>query len=462
MALPVLFSILIVDAVIASLLYPVFSRYTDGLRIPEFWFGVAMFAFSFFQFLAAPALGALSDRKGRRPVFRLAAIGTFASMLLLLPVRYLLFFGNRVVDGTTNGLYPVVKSAIVDLSPKKDMQRNVGLSTTISYVGLLFGPAVAAGVLWLAKRHDLNEVRSLVVAGMVFAALNIVLSTALPETKRPAKKHRKPKADHGPLVTTAQASAEPASETSPDSSASPASSVSAVSWASPDSSASSVASASSASSVMAPSVRQALHEISPVTMARRLRRVSLANPTLGRLIALEGCIALCTGYYTYFVIFVAKGPLQLDARSVAYLFLYFAGLGIVTNTIFFAKIARRLHPVPTLRVLFLLGIVTMGLYAATGDRLWMLYVALTVDMTTLSLVPGLLEGLVGKEAHETSRGEVFGLAQGVVSLLGLFSIAMYTVSSLVDLRLPFLLFALPLVGALFVLKDLHLKPAAHP
>ena len=158
---------------------------------------------------------------------------------------------------------------------------------------------------------------------------------------------------------------------------------------------------------------------------------------------------------------MAKGPLQLDARSVAYLFLYFAGLGIVTNTIFFAKIARRLHPVPTLRVLFLLGIVTMGLYAATGDRLWMLYVALTVDMATLSLVPGLLEGLVGKEAHETSRGEVFGLAQGVVSLLGLFSIAMYTVSSLVDLRLPFLLFALPLVGALFVLKDLHLKQAVH-
>ena len=72
-ALPVLFAILVVDAVIASLLYPVFSRYTDGLSLPELWFGVAMFAFSFFQFLSAPALGALSDQRGRSPVFRVAA-----------------------------------------------------------------------------------------------------------------------------------------------------------------------------------------------------------------------------------------------------------------------------------------------------------------------------------------------------------------------------------------------------
>ena len=147
-ALPVLFAILVFDAVIASLLYPVFSRYTDGLSLPELWFGVAMFAFSFFQFLSAPALGALSDQKGRSPVFRVAAIGTFLATLLLLPVRYFLFFGNRVIDGTTNGLYGVVKSAIADLSEPEDIQRNVGLSATISYVGLLLGPAVASVVLW--------------------------------------------------------------------------------------------------------------------------------------------------------------------------------------------------------------------------------------------------------------------------------------------------------------------------
>ncbi len=398
LALPVLFAILVVDAVIASLLYPVFSRYTSGLSVPELWFGVAMFAFSFFQFLSAPALGALSDQKGRGPVFRLAAIGTFVATLLLLPVRYLLFFGNRVIDGTTNGLYGVVKSAVADLSEPKDIQRNVGLSATISYVGLLFGPAVATAVLWMARRQGWNDVRSLVVAGLLFAGINMVLSAILPETKR----------------RTPESTSE------------------------------------------GPSWRESVASVAPRAMLGRVKRLRTQSPQLVKLLGLVGLVSISTGYYTYFIIFVADGPLQLDPRGTSFLFLYFALVGIVTNTVFFGKIAHRLRPIPALQTLFILGILTMGLYALTGDRLWVLYVALTVDMCTLALVPGFIEGLIGVETDEANRGEVFGLSQGVNSLMGLLAIALYTAASLIDLRLPFLLFALPLFAGLFLLPKLQL------
>ena len=397
-ALPVLFAILVVDAVIASLLYPVFSRYTDTLALPELWFGVAMFAFSFFQFLSAPALGALSDQKGRSPVFRLAAIGTFVATLLLIPVRYVLFFGNRVIDGTTNGLYGVVKSAIADLSEPKNIQRNVGLSATISYVGLLLGPAVAAVVLWTANRQGWNDVRSLVVAGLLFAGVNMVLSTVIPET-RPRSSGP---SNHGP------------------------------SW------------------------RESLASVAPRAMLGRVKALRIQSPHLAMLLGLVALLSLATGYYTYFIIFVADGPLQLDPRGISYLFLYFALVGIVSNTVFFGKIAHRLKPVPTLQVLFVSGLATMGLYASTGSRVWVLYVALTVDMCTLSLAPGFIEGLIGKEADEDSRGEVFGLSQGINALMGLLAIALYTAASLIDLRLPFLLFSFPLIGGLIVLPKLHL------
>ncbi len=398
-ALPVLFAILVFDAVIASLLYPVFSRYTDGLSLPELWFGVAMFAFSFFQFLSAPALGALSDQKGRSPVFRVAAIGTFLATLLLLPVRYFLFFGNRVIDGTTNGLYGVVKSAIADLSEPEDIQRNVGLSATISYVGLLLGPAVASVVLWAARRQGWNDIRSLVVAGLIFAGINMVLSTILPETKRQGA---------GPANTE-------------------------LSW------------------------RASLAAVAPRAMLRRAKALRTQSPQLARLLSLVGLLALSTGYYTYFIIFVADGPLQLDPRGISYLFLYFALIGILTNTVFFGKIAHRLQPIRTLQVLFVLGIFTMALYASTGDRLWVLYVALTVDMCTLALVPGFVEGLIGVETDEANRGEVFGLSQGVNSLMGLLAIVLYTATSLIDLRLPFLFFAFPLVAGLFLVPKLQLR-----
>ena len=358
-----------------------------------------MFAFSFFQFLSAPALGALSDQRGRSPVFRVAAIGTFVATLLLLPVRYVLFFGNRVIDGTTNGLYGVVKSAVADLSEPEDIQRNVGLSATISYVGLLLGPAVASVVLWTARRQGWNDIRSLVVAGLIFAAINMVLSAILPETKR-----------QGAVPTNTE-----------------------LSW------------------------RASFAAVAPRAMLGRAKALRTQSPQLARLLSLVGLLALSTGYYTYFIIFVADGPLQLDPRGISYLFLYFALIGILTNTVFFGKIAHRLHPIPTLQALFVLGIFTMALYASTGDRLWVLYVALTVDMCTLALVPGFIEGLIGVETDEANRGEVFGLSQGVNSLMGLLAIVLYTATSLIDLRLPFLFFAFPLVAGLFLVPRLELR-----
>ncbi len=394
-ALPSIFAILVIDEVIGSLLYPVFPCYTQGLRLPQLWYGLAMFAFSFAQFLAAPALGALSDRKGRRPIFRLAAVGTFLSMILLLPVRYLPFFANRAADGTTNGLYAVVKSAIVDLSPEEDVQRNVGLSASISYVGYILGPAVAAGILWLANAQGWGEVRSLIIAGMIFALINIALSSAVPET-RPGT----------------------------------------------------VAAENALIAAVPLSIRHALREVSPFTMWQRLQRVQRAVPHLAALLGLNALFALCTGYYTYFGIYVAEGPLKLDSGAISLLFLYFAALGLVSNTVFFSKVVERVKPVPTLRLMFALGIVVMVMYALVGGRLWFLYATLTVDMLTISLAPGLIEGMIGVEADQEVLGEVFGLSQGLQSLFGLLSIAVYTGASLIDLRLPFLLFAIPLVVAL--------------
>jgi MFS transporter, DHA1 family, tetracycline resistance protein len=426
LALPFVFAILVIDAVVASLLYPVFPRFTEGLRRPQLWYGVAMFLFSFAQFISAPALGALSDRRGRQPVFRLAAIGTFASMILLLPIRYVFFLGNRAMDGTTNGLYAVMKSAIVDLSPDEDVQRNVGLSTTISYVGLLLGPAVATGVLWFADREGWGEVRSLIIAGMVFAAINIVLSVSIPETKRTL--------EAGSTNTNSELALDPITGIHFHQTPNFATPIS--SW------------------------RVALNEILPSTMIRRLRKIQRLTPNLALLLTLEALFALCTGYYTYFGIFAAEGPLRLKSADISLLFLYFAIIGIISNTVFFARFASRINPIPTLKLMFGSGIFVMILYAGVGDRLWFLYVVLTIDMITVSLAPGLIEGLIGVETDEAVRGEVFGLAQGLQSFMGLASIGVYTVASLIDLRLPFLLFALPLVGALALTP--RLRPVTKP
>jgi MFS transporter, DHA1 family, tetracycline resistance protein len=411
LALPFVFAILIVDAVIASLIYPVYSQFTRSLANPELWFGVAMLTFSAFQLVSAPILGALSDRVGRAPVFRLAAIGTFVAGLFLVPIRFVPFVANRAIDGTTNGLYGVAKSAITDLSDPDDVQRNVGLSTTVSYLGLLLGPGVASLVLWFARVQGWDSTRSLVVAGLVFAGVNVVLSLALPETRPPGAR-----ADAGTGVMSGTDGLRGEVSVGPT------------------------------------SIVGALRASSPIETWHRFRTLRHELPEVAAVIEVAAMLALCTGYYSYFAIFVARGPLQLDPQAVAIAFLYFAAVGIVANTVFFARIAKRLPTVPTLQFLFLVGIVSLVLYATSDDNLWWLYFALTIDMLSLSLAPGLVEGLIGSLAPEERRGEVFGVAQGLGSLMSVLSIVVYTVTSLIDLRLPFVFFAIPLVVAYHLSK----------
>lgn len=389
-----IFAILVIDGIIASLVYPVLPDFVRSSSHPEVLFGLAMVVFATMQMLFAPILGRLSDIHGRSPIFRVAAIGTALSMLLLLPVSFPLLLLNRFSDGATNGLYAVVKSAIVDVSPAKDVQRNVGLSISLSYIGFIIGPGLAAGVLVIAEWSDWNPTRSLVVAGVVFAVLNVVLSFRLPETRRLS------------------------ASTDPDG-------AERLSWGA------------------------VLHHASPTRVVRQLVVLHRTRPQLFLLLSLNGLVTLSIGYYGYFVIFVAESPIRLDGQGIAIAFLYFAILGLVSNTVFFSKVVSRVPSLPAVRIFLALGVLdVLGYGVVGGDSVFALYAFLTLDMLTLALVPALLEGLIGMAAGEDERGEIFGLSQGVASLMAVFSAMIATGLSAIDLRLPFVAFALAAAAAL--------------
>jgi DHA1 family tetracycline resistance protein-like MFS transporter len=390
--LTLLFAILLVDGVIGSLLYPILPEFTSATSQPTLWFGFAALLFALLQFLAAPVLGRLSDERGRQPVFRLAAVGTLVAMVLALPLRLRPFLANRVVDGTTNGLYAVVKSAIVDVSPATAVQRNLGLSATLTYAGFIVGPAIAALVLWAAELGDLPGPQALVAAGIVFAVANVVLSIVLPETA--------PVASPGRIDIVAT-----------------------------------VASAS------------------PRALARQLAGLRRRAPIVARLVATEAWVYLGIGYYNYFVIFAAVGPLQMDAQAISLLFVYFAGLGIVTNTVFFGRVVHRLPAGPILTLLLVAGAALMLSYGYGGPSLVVLYLVVAVDMVTVAFIPGIIEGRIGQEADETERGEVFGLSQGINSLMTVVSTLAYTALAEVDVRLPWIFFGVCLGVAAYVSQE---------
>jgi MFS transporter, DHA1 family, tetracycline resistance protein len=85
------------------------------------WMGLAIALATFF---AAPVLGNLSDKVGRRPVLLIALAGLSLDYLLLAVANTLpLIFLGRVLSGALGGSYAPAQAAIADLTPPEERAR---------------------------------------------------------------------------------------------------------------------------------------------------------------------------------------------------------------------------------------------------------------------------------------------------------------------------------------------------
>lgn len=116
------------------------------------------------QFLAAPWLGKLSDRIGRRPVLLISQLGTIAAFILFifagplgetlsqllpwLPISggMVMLYLARILDGLTGGNITTAQAYVSDVTEEEDRAHGLGLLQGAFGVGFIFGPAFG-GVL---------------------------------------------------------------------------------------------------------------------------------------------------------------------------------------------------------------------------------------------------------------------------------------------------------------------------
>ena len=150
-----IFTTVFIDLLGFGILIPVFPLLiTDGpFRVtPDSWsfsqgmimLGWLQAIYPFCMFIAAPILGQLSDRHGRRPVLALSIFGTAIGYVLFaigistgnLP----LLFAARGLDGLTGGNLAVAQAAIGDISTHENRAKNFGYMGAAFGMGFIVGP----------------------------------------------------------------------------------------------------------------------------------------------------------------------------------------------------------------------------------------------------------------------------------------------------------------------------------
>lgn len=144
-ALATIFFILLLDVLGFAFLLPVspfiVRQYSDQALMVT----MMTVIYSAGQFFAAPAMGRLGDRFGRRPVLLISIFGQAAGYVIFAIGGSLsILFLSRLFAGITAGNQSVAAAAIVDMSKPEERAKNLGLVGTAWGVGLMVGPALGA------------------------------------------------------------------------------------------------------------------------------------------------------------------------------------------------------------------------------------------------------------------------------------------------------------------------------
>jgi DHA1 family tetracycline resistance protein-like MFS transporter len=170
-----------------GIIIPIFARRFEEMGGGVQALGIMIMAFALAQLLAAPFMGSLADRYGRRP-FILLSLGSFAAANLgfLLASSVAAFTVVRALEGALSaGLYPAAMGVVADVAPQDERGRWIGVVMAGYGAGFILGPVVG-GLLYDWLGYAAPFIASALMATLAFVAAAILV----PETRTPAMRHR--------------------------------------------------------------------------------------------------------------------------------------------------------------------------------------------------------------------------------------------------------------------------------
>jgi MFS transporter, DHA1 family, tetracycline resistance protein len=119
------------------------GKYINDPNLIAWNVGLILSIFAFCQFFAAPVLGALSDRYGRRPILLVSLLGSVIGYTIMgIGGSIWILFLGRIIDGTTGGNISTIYSYLADITEPKDRGKYYGMLGAAGGFGFIVGPAL--------------------------------------------------------------------------------------------------------------------------------------------------------------------------------------------------------------------------------------------------------------------------------------------------------------------------------
>lgn len=205
-SLNLIFLVLLMDIIGLTIIIPVapfiVRRYSNDATMVTALTGI----YAAMQFIAAPALGKISDRIGRRPVLIVSIFGSAIGYFIFgLGGALWVLFLSRAIDGVTGGNLSTASAYLADVSTPKDRAKNFGLIGLAFGLGFIFGPAIGGAVS--AISIDAPAFTAGILALINLTLIYFYLPESLPVERR-EKATLRPR-DFNPLLTISEMARKP-------------------------------------------------------------------------------------------------------------------------------------------------------------------------------------------------------------------------------------------------------------
>jgi len=139
--LAIIFGFTFIDLLGYSLILPLLPYIAERFSATPTQVGLLLTANALAQMVAAPMIGRLSDRWGRRPMLIISVAGTVAAFLLFAFAESLLMlFISRILDGLLGGNTSLARAYITDITNEENRSQGLGLIGAAFGLGFIIGP----------------------------------------------------------------------------------------------------------------------------------------------------------------------------------------------------------------------------------------------------------------------------------------------------------------------------------